>query len=130
MPARAVRGGCWPAFALCFLAFAAGASGQTFRVHPPEVFYATTSVRIGSFSADETKVLLEKLGIAPGKVTVSGIPIDPVFAAEKDRRGMRRKHGLDEEKTTILVSAGGFGVGPMERLVRSLLELERRGRPT
>jgi processive 1,2-diacylglycerol beta-glucosyltransferase len=74
---------------------------------------------------DETKVLLEKLGIAPGNVTVSGIPIDPVFTVEKDRRSMRRKHGLDEEKTTILVSAGGFGVGPMERLVRSLLEPER-----
>jgi processive 1,2-diacylglycerol beta-glucosyltransferase len=74
---------------------------------------------------DETRVLLEKLGVAPGKVTVSGIPIDPVFTVEKDRRAMRRKHGLDEERTTILVSAGGFGVGPMERLVRSLLEIER-----
>jgi processive 1,2-diacylglycerol beta-glucosyltransferase len=74
---------------------------------------------------EESKVLLEKLGIAADKVTVSGIPIDPVFAAARDQRAMRRKHGLDEERTTILVSAGGFGVGPMERLVRSLLELER-----
>ena len=74
MPARAVRGGCWPAFALCFLAFAAGASGQTFRVHPPEVFYATTSVRIGSFSADETKVLLTT--DATGIFNVYEAPID------------------------------------------------------
>jgi processive 1,2-diacylglycerol beta-glucosyltransferase len=36
---------------------------------------------------------------------------------------MREKHGLDPERTTILVSAGGFGAGPVERLVRALLEL-------
>jgi processive 1,2-diacylglycerol beta-glucosyltransferase len=38
---------------------------------------------------------------------------------------MRAKHGLDPDRTTLLVSAGGFGVGPVERLVRSLLELSR-----
>jgi len=36
---------------------------------------------------------------------------------------MREKHGLDPDRTTILVSAGGFGVGPVERLVGALLEL-------
>src|SRR5215469_5165115 len=36
---------------------------------------------------------------------------------------MRRKHGLKEDRTTILISAGGFGVGPIEHLVQSLLGL-------
>ena len=72
---------------------------------------------------DETRVHLERLGVPPGKISVTGIPVDPVFAAEKDRRGMRRKHGLREDATTILLSAGGFGVGPVEHIVRSLTEL-------
>jgi processive 1,2-diacylglycerol beta-glucosyltransferase len=75
---------------------------------------------------DETRVHLAKLGIAADKITVSGIPIDPLFAETKDKTAMRRKLGLDEDRTTILVSAGGFGVGPIENLVTSLLELKHR----
>ncbi|HEX8137581.1 MAG TPA: glycosyltransferase [Pyrinomonadaceae bacterium] len=72
---------------------------------------------------DETRVHMEKLGIPPSKLTVSGIPIDPVFAAEKEKRAMRDKHGLLQDVVTILLSAGGFGVGPMEHIVSSLMEL-------
>lgn len=69
---------------------------------------------------DETRVHLEMLGIPPEKITVSGIPIDPVFAEVKDKRAMRDKHHLSQDITTILLSAGGFGVGPMENIVHSL----------
>lgn len=73
---------------------------------------------------EETREHLAKLGIAREMLTVSGIPIDPVFAEPKDKRAMRVKHGLDPERTTILVSAGGFGVGPIEHLLTSLAELK------
>jgi processive 1,2-diacylglycerol beta-glucosyltransferase len=73
---------------------------------------------------DETRVHLERLGVPPDAITVSGIPIDPVFEEPKAARAMRAKHGLAPELTTILVSAGGFGVGPVEALVRTLLELQ------
>jgi processive 1,2-diacylglycerol beta-glucosyltransferase len=73
---------------------------------------------------DETREHMMRLGIPREKLTVSGIPIDPVFAVEKDKREMRRKHSLREDLCTILVSAGGFGVGPIEHLFQSLLELK------
>ena len=72
---------------------------------------------------EETRVHLEKLGIPPEKITTSGIPIDTVFAQAKDKRVMRDKHGLRQDMTTILLSAGGFGVGPMEHIVHSLAEM-------
>ncbi|HXG63513.1 MAG TPA: glycosyltransferase [Blastocatellia bacterium] len=72
---------------------------------------------------DETRAHMEKLGVPADKITVSGIPIDPVFAQEKDKREMRVKHGLQPDKTTILVSAGGFGVGPITHLLQALSEL-------
>jgi processive 1,2-diacylglycerol beta-glucosyltransferase len=72
---------------------------------------------------EETRVHLEKLGIPEGKVTVTGIPIDPIFMAPKDKEEMRLKHGLAANTTTILVSAGGFGVGRLEDLAACLLEL-------
>jgi processive 1,2-diacylglycerol beta-glucosyltransferase len=72
---------------------------------------------------EETKVHLEKLGVPGTKITVSGIPIDPVFARSKDRIAMREKHGLEPGLTTILVSSGGFGVGRIQNLMQSLLQI-------
>jgi processive 1,2-diacylglycerol beta-glucosyltransferase len=69
---------------------------------------------------DETREHLLRLGIPAAKVTTSGIPIDPVFAEPKDKLEMRAKHGLKPDATTILVSAGGFGVGPVEHMLESL----------
>ncbi|MEO8434912.1 MAG: glycosyltransferase [Pyrinomonadaceae bacterium] len=73
---------------------------------------------------DEARAYLEALGIPKEKITVSGIPIDPVFALSKDKRQMRIKHGLIPDRTTILVSAGGAGVGAMDHLVASLLPIQ------
>ena len=73
---------------------------------------------------EETKVHLEKLGIPADKITVSGIPIDPIFAETKDKTEMREKYGLDKDKTIVLVSAGGFGVGNIEHLLTALSEMK------
>jgi processive 1,2-diacylglycerol beta-glucosyltransferase len=73
---------------------------------------------------EETRVHLEKLGIPNEKLTVSGIPIDPVFAEVKDKTAMREKYGLENDKLTILVSAGGFGVGKIEHLLVALSDLQ------
>lgn len=72
---------------------------------------------------DETRVHLHELGILQNKVVVSGIPIDPVFAQPKDTEALRSKHQLERDIPTILVSAGGFGVGPIEHLIQSLLKV-------
>jgi len=72
---------------------------------------------------DETRVHLERFGIAADRIDVSGIPIDPVFEIAKDKIEMRRKFGLDADRLTIIVSAGGFGVGKIEPLLRALGEL-------
>ncbi len=73
---------------------------------------------------EETKFYLEKLGIPTGKITVSGIPIDPIFAETKDKNEMREKYGLDKDKIVVLVSAGGFGVGNIEHLLTALSEMK------
>jgi processive 1,2-diacylglycerol beta-glucosyltransferase len=72
---------------------------------------------------EETQVHLKAMGVPQSLVTVSGIPIDPVFAEPKNKRAMRRKHGLDPDRFTILVSAGGFGVGPVGHMMQALARL-------
>lgn len=72
---------------------------------------------------DETKAHLEALGMPGAQITVSGIPIDPVFSAPIDRTAARASHGLHPEKLTLLLSAGALGIGPTEVIVERLLEV-------
>ena len=60
-------------------------------------------------------------------VRVTGIPIHPVFAqAEGPRRVPARSRACGGDRPVVLQLAGGFGVGPIEKLFRSLLDVERR----
>ena len=68
----------------------------------------------------EMKAHIEALGLPPERVTVSGIPIDPVFAEPVNRQQLREKYGLDPNCTTLLVSGGALGVGPAEIVVGQL----------
>jgi processive 1,2-diacylglycerol beta-glucosyltransferase len=77
-------------------------------------------------AVDEARAYLEVLGIPVAKITVTGIPIDPVFAEKKRKHEMRQKHQLEPDRTTILLSAGGFGVGSVEALIEALKPLRSR----
>lgn len=72
---------------------------------------------------DETREHMAELGVPAEKISVTGIPIDPVFALRKDKQEMRAKHGLRPNGPVLLISAGGFGVGPIEHLMLSLMKL-------
>lgn len=72
---------------------------------------------------EESKVQLENIGFPPECITVSGIPIDPVFAGSRDRAALRAKHGLRDDAPVLLVSAGALGVSSAERIVDVLCDL-------
>ncbi len=72
---------------------------------------------------EETRVYLASLGIPEQTIHVTGIPIDPVFGIRKPKDETRSALGLDPGLTTVLVSAGGFGVGPVESLIRAVQEI-------
>jgi processive 1,2-diacylglycerol beta-glucosyltransferase len=72
---------------------------------------------------DETKEHLKMLGLPEDRVTVSGIPVDPVFAVKKDRAALAARLGLSPERPVLLLSAGALGVGPAAEAVRVLRHL-------
>lgn len=72
---------------------------------------------------EESRVQLENIGFPPECITVSGIPIDPVFAEVRDRKTLREKHALRTDKPVLLVSAGALGVSSAEHIVDVLCEL-------
>jgi processive 1,2-diacylglycerol beta-glucosyltransferase len=74
---------------------------------------------------EESAEYMARIGVARDKLRVTGIPVDPLFAKPVDRGDARKHLGLDAEATTVLVSAGGEGVGPIEQLVRNLLAMQK-----
>ncbi len=73
----------------------------------------------------EAAEYLAHIGVPREKLCVTGIPIDPLFANPLPRAQARKLLGLDPNATIILISAGGYGIGPVEQLVKELLELQR-----
>ncbi len=71
-------------------------------------------------AAEETKARLVARGAAPGNVVATGIPIAAKFANPVDARAVRRTMGLRDDLPTLLVLSGGFGLGPVGRILAGL----------
>ena len=72
---------------------------------------------------DETKAYLQMLGMPTDRITVSGIPIDPVFGKPVNRTRECALLGLDPTKPILLLSAGALGVSPTDFILEQLLLL-------
>ncbi len=59
-------------------------------------------------------------GIDPAIIHVTGIPIDPRFAALPDRLAAARRLHLDPDRPVVVIMGGGLGVGMMEAVAHSL----------
>ena len=75
-------------------------------------------------ATDEGAAYLLHWGVPAADVTVSGIPVHPVFSQPKDRATCRKLHGLKGDRPIVLQLAGGFGVGPIEQIFRGVLAIE------
>ncbi len=61
---------------------------------------------------------LARKGFPAERISVTGIPVDPIFAHRTPATEARAKLGLPEKPTVLLLS-GGFGVGPMKQMLAS-----------
>jgi processive 1,2-diacylglycerol beta-glucosyltransferase len=73
---------------------------------------------------EESKVHLQVLGLPGDNITVSGIPIDPLFGPSEDRAAQRLAAGFDANRPLFLISAGALGVSPAAGVLESLARLK------
>jgi processive 1,2-diacylglycerol beta-glucosyltransferase len=71
-------------------------------------------------AAEETKARLVARGAGEDNVVATGIPIAAKFAAKVDARMVRRTLGLRDDLPTLLVLSGGFGMGPVGKILGGL----------
>ena len=86
-------------------------------VNQPTDHY-TTATREGA-------AYLTSYGVPANDISVTGIPIHPVFTKPIDRSACLRRHGLEGNRPIILQLAGGFGVGPIAKLYQGLLAIDQ-----
>ena len=82
--------------------------------HPVDLYCTAT---------DESALYLECFGVPRAAAVNTGIPIDPVFVVEKKPAVCRERHGLGTDRPVVLVLSGGYGVGPVEAIYRSVLDI-------
>ncbi|WP_236027829.1 MGDG synthase family glycosyltransferase [Candidatus Methylacidithermus pantelleriae] len=71
-------------------------------------------------ASEEAKVHLTRLGLPEDRITVSGVPIDPVFRPVNEREKVLQELGMDPELPLLLVSGGALGVSPVEAILEEL----------
>src|SRR5436309_4621730 len=73
----------------------------------------------------EAAEYLAGVGVPREILRVTGIPVDPLFAMPLDRARARSELKLEAKSHILLLAAGGYGIGPLEQLVRDLLALRK-----
>ena len=76
-------------------------------------------------ATEEGAAYLGHWGVPAQDISVTGIPIHPVFSQEKDCRACRQRLGLGDDRPVIVQMAGGFGMGPVEKIFAGVLSVER-----
>jgi processive 1,2-diacylglycerol beta-glucosyltransferase len=75
-------------------------------------------------ATEEAALYLQCMGVPAADLSVTGIPVHPVFAEPKDRAACLARQQLVGDRPVVLLLAGGHGVGPLENLYRAVLEVE------
>jgi processive 1,2-diacylglycerol beta-glucosyltransferase len=84
-------------------------------VHPNVDRYCVASEEVAFRLADR--------GVPRERISVTGIPVMPQFSAPLDRAVCARELGLAPDRFTVLMMAGGAGVGSLDEMAQRLLKL-------
>ncbi len=94
-----------------------------YAIHPVWVYRGMDRYFVASESVREE--LADTGLVAPERIDVTGVPIDPRFAVPIPTGEARSLLGLDPDpsRLTLLLVGGGFGWGPLEGMLEVVLEL-------
>lgn len=123
-----------PDVVVCTHAFPSGAMAEYKRMFEdaPPVLGIVTDFAVHAFwmhdniegycvATDAMRDAMVARGIAAERVHVSGIPVDPRFArTDEPVAAIRERLGLPRDRQIALMMGGGLGIGPLERMLRSL----------
>lgn len=127
-----------PDVVVCTHAFPCGAMAEYARLYgdAPPVVGIVTDFAVHAFWIHDTidayvvatPAVAEAMiarGVAPERIAATGIPVRSEFAATPaDRAALRERLGLPPDRRIVLLMAGGLGIGPLERMMRALNDVD------
>lgn len=72
---------------------------------------------------DEVAFRLQAYGVPADAMRVTGIPVMPAFASAIDRTACAQEIGADPSRLTVLLMAGGAGLGALDEVAQTLLDM-------
>ncbi len=89
-----------------------------FVVHP---FWIYNNIDAYAVATPEMRQTLLTRGVKRERIVVSGIPVDPRFGRPRLAVAeLRAALGLPADRRIVLMMGGGLGIGPLDRMIRSL----------
>jgi len=82
-------------------------------------YWVQKNVDCFAVATEKSKEFLIKRGVPKDNIKVTGLPIDPIFYQNKNKKTLSKKLVLDNTPV-ILIMGGGFGFGPIEKVVKAL----------
>ena len=73
-------------------------------------------------ASEDARRQLLRYGQPSERVSLNGIPIDPVFAQRQPRAAARQWLMIDDDRPVVLILSGGVGVGPAAELIQAVGE--------
>jgi len=74
-------------------------------------------------ATEDLKQNVIELGIEDNRIVTTGIPIDPNFGIEMNKKELRNKLELDTSIPLILIMGGGLGMSPVTGILRTLKKI-------
>lgn len=100
-----------------------GIRGSIFAImtdYGPHTYWLSDSVENFFVGCPSAKAELAKRGVADKRIIDSGIPVMDEFTRSLNRDALREKYGIDKDKKTVFIMSGGFGVGPVARILEDI----------
>ena len=71
------------------------------------------------------QILTERRAHVGDRISVTGIPVHPVFGQKYDSAETREMLGIDANLPVVTITSGGIGGGPFEEALRALISTKR-----
>lgn len=88
-----------------------------YGVHP---FWINRNTDIYAVASDYTKEQLASSGVKKEMIKVLGIPVDASFLKQYEKDTLIKQLGIEQDRFTVLIVTGSFGIGPIEKIVELL----------
>ncbi len=92
----------------------------------PHAYWLNKGVDYYIVPSEDAKERFMKAGIPAEAIRTFGIPIRMSFAEKLNKQEIAAKLGLSPVIPTVLIMGGGQGLGPIKKVVKSLLKLNRK----